>query len=195
MVHHLLHNFIIEVIDQRRFKVFKHKWTGWQKLREGTKDLCRKVWTRTKISSPDIRYFVAILRFVAIYALFGRLGAKKCFFGITTVFLGKEVHYYMVYITYTEWNVQICSYTQKRHICCKNSKCVSDKNFSWVFLPSPKGCQLLPPWLSPSSSLLHCQADQLVEALSTCGPDPQLSLYYMSTTGITRIWLLISRSK
>ena len=30
---------------------------------------CRKVWTRTKISSPNIRYFVAILRFNAIYAL------------------------------------------------------------------------------------------------------------------------------
>ena len=61
-----------------------------------------EVWTRTKIVSPNIRYLVAILRFVAIYTLFGRLGAKKCFFGITTVFLGKEVHYHMVYITYTE---------------------------------------------------------------------------------------------
>ena len=31
----------------------------------------RKVWTRTKILSPNIRYFVAI------YALFGDLWAKK----------------------------------------------------------------------------------------------------------------------
>ena len=30
----------------------------------------RKVWTRTKILSPNIRYFVAILRFVTIYPLF-----------------------------------------------------------------------------------------------------------------------------
>ena len=48
----------------------------------------------------SIRYFVAILRFVAIYALFGRLGAKKCSFETTTAFLGHEVHYYRVYIAY-----------------------------------------------------------------------------------------------
>ena len=36
------------------------------------------------------------LRFVAIYALFGdRFGSK-------TVFLGQEVHYYMVYIAYSK---------------------------------------------------------------------------------------------
>ena len=40
----------------------------------------RKVWTRTKILSPNIRYFVAILRFVAIYLLFGDLWPKKCLF-------------------------------------------------------------------------------------------------------------------
>ena len=54
---------------------------GWQNLCEGTKGLRRKVWTRTKISSTNIRYFVVILRFVAIFAVFGRLGAIKCFWG------------------------------------------------------------------------------------------------------------------
>ena len=54
--------------------------TGWQKFCEGTKGLCRKVWTWTKILSTDTRQFVTILRFVVIYALFGRLGAKRCFF-------------------------------------------------------------------------------------------------------------------
>ena len=43
---------------------------GWQKLCEGTKGLRHKVWTGTIILSPNIRYFVAILRFVAIYALY-----------------------------------------------------------------------------------------------------------------------------
>ena len=43
---------------------------GWQKLCEGTKGLRRKVWTRTKIFSPNIRYVVVILRFVKIYALY-----------------------------------------------------------------------------------------------------------------------------
>ena len=40
------------------------------------------------------------LRYVAIYALFGDLWAKKCLFGSKTVFLGQEVHFYMVYIAH-----------------------------------------------------------------------------------------------
>ena len=51
--------------------------TGWQKLREGTKGPCQKVWIGTKKITPNIRYFVATLRFVAFYALFGDLWAKK----------------------------------------------------------------------------------------------------------------------
>ena len=51
-------------------------YPGWQKLCEGTKGLRRKVWTQTKILSPNICYFVAI------YALFGRFWAnKKCSLG------------------------------------------------------------------------------------------------------------------
>ena len=33
--------------------------SGWQKLRGSTGGTRRKVWTRTKILSPNIRYFVA----------------------------------------------------------------------------------------------------------------------------------------
>ena len=47
--------------------------TGWQELRERTSGARRKVWTRTKILSPNIRYFVAILRFVTIYAFYKAL--------------------------------------------------------------------------------------------------------------------------
>ena len=47
-----------------------------------------------KILSTIISYFVTI------YALFGRLGAEKCFFGTTLVFLGQEVDHYMVFIAY-----------------------------------------------------------------------------------------------
>ena len=43
---------------------------GWQKFCKGTKGLCRNVWIWTKILSPNTRYFVAILRFVTIYAFF-----------------------------------------------------------------------------------------------------------------------------
>ena len=70
----------------------------------------QKVWTWTKILIPNIRYFVAISRFVAIYSLFGRLWAK-------TVFIGQKVHYNMVPIVYyTELNLQICNYARKRRI-------------------------------------------------------------------------------
>ena len=72
----------------------------WQKLREGTKGLRRKVWTRKKILSPHIRYFVAILRFVAIYALLEDFRQEKGFFGSKTLFLRQEVHYFMEYIAY-----------------------------------------------------------------------------------------------
>ena len=57
--------------------------SGWQKLCEGTKGLRRKVWTLTKILSPKICYFVAKLRFVLIYTLFGNLRAKNVPFWVT----------------------------------------------------------------------------------------------------------------
>ena len=40
------------------------------------------------------------------------------------------VHYYMVYITYyTELNLQIRNYAQKRRICRENSKYTPDEFF------------------------------------------------------------------
>ena len=101
---------------------------------EGTKGRRQKVDTQTKILSPNIRYFVAILRFVAIYALFGNLRAKEVPFGSNKVFFGQEVHYYMVYFAYyTEFNVQICDYAQKGHICRENRKYAHDENFDGHF--------------------------------------------------------------
>ena len=59
---------------------------------------------------------------VAIYALFGRLLGKKVLFWVKKVFLGQEVHYYMVYIAYyTDLILQICIYAQKQHICREDS--------------------------------------------------------------------------
>ena len=61
---------------------------------------------------PEHTLFCRELRIVAIYVLFGDLWAKK-----VPVFLGQEVHYYMVYIAYfTELIWQICDYAQKRRI-------------------------------------------------------------------------------
>ena len=48
--------------DGRKVYCLKEKYhlsTGWQKLRGSTGGTRRKVWTRTKILSPNIRYFVA----------------------------------------------------------------------------------------------------------------------------------------
>ena len=66
----------------------------------GTGGPRRKVWTQTKILSPHIRYFVAnqdLSRFTHFLEIFGQ---KKCLFWSKTVFLGQEVHYYMVYIAH-----------------------------------------------------------------------------------------------
>ena len=66
---------------------------------------------------PEHTLFCCELRFVAIYALFGDLWAKKVPFWVKTVLLGQEVHYYMVYIAYfTELIFQIWDYAQKRRI-------------------------------------------------------------------------------
>ena len=41
-------------------------------------------------------------------------GQKVCLFGSKTMFLGQEMHYYMVCIVYyTELNLQVCNYAQK----------------------------------------------------------------------------------
>ena len=54
---------------------------------------------------PKHTLFCRELIFVTIYSLLEMFGQKKCLFGSKTVFLGQEVHYYMVYIAYlTELN-------------------------------------------------------------------------------------------
>ena len=62
--------------------------SGWQKLCGGTGGPGRKVWTQTKILSPNIRYFVAnydLSRFAHFLEIFGQksafLGQKQCFLG------------------------------------------------------------------------------------------------------------------
>ena len=63
-------------------------------------------------------------------------GQKKSAFWGQTVFLGQEVHYYMVYIAYfAELNLQICDYAPKRRICRENCKYALDDNFHGHFCP------------------------------------------------------------
>jgi len=107
---------------------------GRQKLRESAEGLRRKVWTQTKIWSPNICYFVAVLRFVTICAVFWKTLGKKVLFGVKTVFLAQEVHHYMGYIAYyTGQNLQICNYTQKQRIFRENSEYAPDENFRAIF--------------------------------------------------------------
>ena len=90
--------------------------------------------------------FCRELIFVAIYALFGDLWAKKVPFWVKTVLLGQEVHYYMVYMAYvTELILQICDYAQKRRICRDNSKYALDENFHGNFCPRRKAANFCHP--------------------------------------------------
>ena len=56
---------------------------------------------------PEHALFCLELRFVAIYALFGYRWAKKVPFGVKTVLLGQEVHYYIYIAYFTELNSKI----------------------------------------------------------------------------------------
>ena len=123
---------------------------GWQKLYIGTKGLRWKVWT--EILSPNLRFFVAVLKFVAIlkffaiFALFENFWAKECCFRSKTVFIGQEVHYYMVYIAYfTELILQICDYAQQRRIWRKNCKSAFDENFHCHFCSRRKAAKFFHP--------------------------------------------------
>ena len=110
-------------------------------LCEGTKGLRRKIWTQTKLLSPNIRYFVAILRFVAIYTLFWKSLGKNVL--SKTVFLVQEMHFDMVCIAYyTELNLQLCA---KRCICCGKSKYALDESFYGHFCPRRKAGNFFQP--------------------------------------------------
>ena len=53
--------------------------------------------------------------------------------------LWQEVLYYMVYIAYyTDLNLQICNYAQKRRICRENGKYALDESFMTIFAPDER---------------------------------------------------------
>ena len=71
-------------------------------------------------------------------------GQKRYFFGSKTVFLGQEVH--MAYVAYfTELNLQICDYAQKRSICRENCKYAFDESFHGHFCPRKKAAKFCHP--------------------------------------------------
>ena len=113
--------------------IYKTSWVapGWQKLRK----FCR-----------DLRSF-------------GNLWAKKRLFGSKTVFLGQEVHYYIVYIAYfTKLKLQICDYSQKGDICRENCKYALDENFHGHFWPRRKAAKFCHPGDNHTNILEQRQA-------------------------------------
>ena len=73
---------------------------GSRSCAKARRALAEKFGLTTKILSTNKRYFVAILRFVAIYALFGRPGQKSAFWGQQQCFLGKKciITYFILHI-------------------------------------------------------------------------------------------------
>ena len=84
-------------------------------------------------------------------------GQKKCLFGSKTVFLGQEVHYYMIYIAYfTELILQICDYAQKRRIWRENYKYTLDDNFHCHFCSRRKAAKFCHPVLHEVTFAVVC---------------------------------------
>ena len=80
---------------------------------------------------PEHTLFCRELRFVAIYALFGDLLAKKVPFWVKN-----SVSWARSALLHgTELNLQICDSAQKLCICHKNCKYALDKNFHGHFAP------------------------------------------------------------
>ena len=80
--------------------------------------------------------------------IFWRSVGKKMPFWSKTVFHGQEVHYYMVNIAYfTELNLQIWEYAQKRRICREICKYALDENFHGHFCPRRKAAKFCHPGL------------------------------------------------
>ena len=106
----------------------------------------RKVWTQTKILSPNMRYLVAILRFVTIYILFGLWASRGLFWVINNVSWARCALIHGVFIAfYTESNLQNSNYAQKRCICRENSQQAPDENFYGHLCPRRKAVNFCQP--------------------------------------------------
>ena len=92
------------------------------------------------------------------------------------MFLGQGVHYYMVYIAYfTELNLQICEYAQKRRICRRNCKYAIDENFHGHFCPRRKAAKFCHPALHPQYSILHPHYLNIINPPPPSPPPPPIS--------------------
>ena len=95
--------------------------------------------------SPNIRYFVANYWFVAIYALFGDLWAKKCLFGQKQGFLGKKctITWYILHIILSK--IGKFAITRKTTRLSRNSNYALYESFYGYFCPRRKAANFCHP--------------------------------------------------
>ena len=97
-------------------------------------------------------------------------GQKKCLFESKTVFLGQEVHYYIMYIAYfTELNLQICNFAQKWRICRENCNYALDENFQGHFCPRRKAAKFCHPGEKTASFKANNQGQWVSWKINWCG--------------------------
>ena len=124
-------------------------------------------------------------------------GQKKCLFGSKTVFLGQEVHYYMVYIAYfTELILQICDYAQKRRIWREKCKYALDDNLHCHFCSRRKAAKFCHPEYG-IILLFHCfilspRLNWKFYFLSLISPFWFLQLFYADSGNVLKICSRIS---
>ena len=84
-------------------------------MREAAKALRLSVWARTKIKSLKKRFCRDFKICRDLHTFWKTLDKKRFFFLTKAVFLGQEVHYFMVYIAYyIILDLEICNYAQKK---------------------------------------------------------------------------------
>ena len=113
--------------------------SGWQKLCDDTKGLRRKVWIWTKILSPNRRYFILILRFVAIHAFFGNLWTKSVFFWARSALL-HGIYCILYWVEFAKLQVRA-----KTTVLRENSKYALEESFYGHLCPLWKAANFCHP--------------------------------------------------
>ena len=91
---------------------------------------------------------------------------QRHFFLPKQCFLGKKCTFTWYIANFTESNLQICGYAQKRRICRENCKYALDENFHGLFCPRRKAAKFCHP---VSQDLLYGKTLEEVQvALVSC---------------------------
>ena len=95
---------------------------------------------------PEHTLFCRKLRFIAIYALFGDLWAKKVPFWVkNSVSWARSALLHSIYCIFHWVILQLCDYAQKQRIWRKNCKYALDENFHCHFCSRRKAAKFCHP--------------------------------------------------